>query len=237
VPRFRQEAAALMLISRDEHQMLVVSVVLVPLVLSLRADFGGVVDIAFHGGGVDAYPFALLDALPPSIVNKHVVNHLEGFRPKLLDVVLQGRETGDDAERDAAELPQDNGIVHPVRQLAITEFLAKFDDGETQHLIGRHALGAGLLLGPPIGVAAEVLMDQVSDLRIFIENLAHFFPLLPGFDSGRLEVEGPLRIVDTAHFQGLSAVGYGVMRISVQRFKYTISAALCQGKIAPKSPI
>jgi hypothetical protein len=43
-PRFRQEARALMLISRDEHQMLVVSVVLVlfvPLVLSLRADFGG----------------------------------------------------------------------------------------------------------------------------------------------------------------------------------------------------
>ena len=79
--------------------------------------------------------------------------------------------------RYAAELAQDNGIVHPIGERAVTELEAHFDEGKAQHLLGRHAFGAARPLGLSIVCLVEVLPNPLGDPGIGVQDVADFFAI------------------------------------------------------------
>jgi hypothetical protein len=82
---------------------------------------------------------------------------------------------------------------------AATQFEAHLDDAHPQHLLRGHSLSARRFLGPAVFRSAEIAPNEVSQLRIGVQDSVDFLPLLLGARTGMLKGEGSLRIANQAH--------------------------------------
>jgi len=127
-------------------------------------------DIALHHRAVHACLPALFDIFLSAMSHQNPVDLLPGGWRYPLDVLRNGRflETLI-RNADAAEGPQRDGVRHVKRQQLVTGAKHLLDDGRTQHLLGTHPIGAGIM---QLAALAKVLMNPIGYGRFLIENPA-----------------------------------------------------------------
>ena len=94
--------------------------------------------------------------------------------PDRLDVLLEDRLRGILPHLQAGEAPEGIGILQVEGQFFVGEFPVLLEDGAAKHLLGSHALPAGIGTMCP----REVLKDEVHYGWGGIEDLGDLFELL-----------------------------------------------------------
>jgi hypothetical protein len=159
----------------------------------------GVMDVARDGAGVHADLHTFLDFLIARILDDGVVDAYERGRAQLLYVLLERGERGDFSKRKIAELPQRDGVIDAIMQLAITEPFAHLDDAEAQDLACGHSLRAGVLLGRAVFLDAQIAPHHRGDVRIGLQDFSYFVPLFFARSLGMLKAQGGLWVRNQAH--------------------------------------
>ena len=193
---------------------------------------GGMVDVGFDGGRVDADTLGVFNLALHGVRDDRGIDAHKGLRGEPLDVFLQGRERRNLLVGHAAELAQEDRVVHPVGQLAVAEFEARLDNGKAHHLLGRHPLGPGCVPGPAARRPAQILPGEFGDHWVGLQDGVDFLPLFPATGSGMLEAEDGLGIANQAHSGPFLAVVFCMYAVLFDWNNHTGTTAICQDQNA-----
>jgi hypothetical protein len=126
----------------------------------------GIMDVALNGRGVQPHLAALLNPLSCGIPDDQLVDSLPRGRPKLLDVLLKGRDTWPLAHPKPRKGTKRMRILQMEGQLLIAQIPVLLQYGTSKHLLGRHPLTARVrTLGPN-----HIPINQIIHAWIVIQN-------------------------------------------------------------------